>query len=71
MPIESYTLLKGSIVEGSAKIEPVVSPLKNLGIRLNAILKGLFHLPSTILSIAHFEERSKPHSSPALKCGAF
>ena len=59
LPVDSDTLLKGGIVEVTAKVKPMVSLLDSLGIRLNAILKGLLHLPCTMLNLAQSRKRGK------------
>jgi len=72
--VDSDTLFKSSIVEVSTEVKPMFSLVDSQGIRLDAILKRLFHLPCTKINIAHPEKEGKPHRaslsvSPALKCG--
>lgn len=60
LAIDGDALLKGSIVEPSAKSEPIVGFLECLRIRLKAILEGLFHLLCTMFNIAYSREGDKP-----------
>ena len=65
--VDDDTLLKGSIVEAPAQVEPIFSLLESMRTRLNAILKSLFHLPCTVFSIAQFKKGDKPYrASPSV-----
>jgi len=71
LAIDGDALLKGGIVEPSAKSEPTVGFLECPRIRLKAILKRLFHLPCTTSTIAVFGKGGKRAFIPALKGGVF
>jgi len=57
MPLlkEASALLKGGIIEASAKVKPAFGPLKSLRSGFNTILKGFSHLPCTNRIIAKIE----------------
>lgn len=52
-------LLKGGIVEKPTKVKPMFCLLEVLGICLNTIFEGLFHLPCTMFNITYFTNWSK------------
>ena len=70
-PIDSDTLFESGIVEVSTEVEPMFSSVDSQGIRLEAILKGLFHLPRTILGIAQPTKEVKRAFTPTLKGEVF
>ena len=61
LSVNGNALLKGSVIEVSAKVKPAVGSLEGLKIRTEAILKGLLHLPCTLSRIACFEKGDKPY----------
>ena len=71
LSVDSNPLLKGSVVESPAEVEPVIGLLKCLRVRQKTILKGLFHLPSTIFNIAYFKKGVKQAFIPPLKGWVF
>jgi hypothetical protein len=78
MPVGCDALFKGGVVEMSTEVNPSGSVLDGLKIRLNAIFEGLSHCSVPLFTIARnhitvncFRKENEPHSSPALKCGAF
>ena len=74
LAVNRDALLKGSVVEPTAKVKPIIGFVKCLRIRQKAIFEGLSHLSRTIFSVAHSEKgvkpcRASPPVSPALKGG--
>jgi len=74
LTVNCDALFKGSVVESTAEVKPVIGFVEYLGIRQKAILESLLHFSRTIFSLAHSEKGGKPYQaspsvSPALKCG--
>ena len=60
LAVDRDALLKGDVVEVSTEVKPMISSLNSLSIRLNAILKGLLHLPCTTFNMAYSSKGVKP-----------
>jgi len=78
VPVSGNTLLKGCVVEIPAEVKPSGSVMDSLRVRFNTIFEGLFHCSVPLFNISEnyidvnsLRKENEPHSSPALKCGAF
>jgi len=68
--VNGYTLLKSCVVESTTKFKPVIGFAKYLRSRQEAILKRLFHLPSTMSNLAYLKEGDKPENPRPLGLGS-